>query len=56
MKRKTKVVKTKVVKGVKEKNKSKIPTNITTIKHFKAADDKDFLTYGSSSKNLYLLL
>lgn len=44
------------LKGIKEKNKSKIPTNITTIKHFKAADDKDFLTYGSSSKNLYLLL
>lgn len=44
------------LKGIKEKNKSSIPTNITTIKHFKAADDKDFLTYGSSSKNLYLLL
>ena len=44
------------LKGIKEKSKAKIPTNITTIKHFKAADDKDFLTYGSSSKNLYLLL
>ncbi|MFP4847242.1 LUD domain-containing protein [Winogradskyella sp. PE311] len=44
------------LKGIKEKSKTKIPTNITTIKHFKAADDKDFLTYGSSSKNLYLLL
>ena len=44
------------LKGIKEKSKAKIPTNITTIKHFKADDSKDFLTYGSSSKNLYLLL
>lgn len=44
------------LKGIKEKNKDKIPTNITTIKHFKTADDSDFLSYGSSSKNLYLLL
>lgn len=44
------------LKGIKEKNKSRIPTNITTIKHFKTADDKDFMSYGSSSKNLYLLL
>ncbi|NNE32114.1 MAG: LUD domain-containing protein [Winogradskyella sp.] len=44
------------LKGIKEKSKEKIPTNITTIKHFKTADDKDFLTYGSSAKNLYLLL
>lgn len=44
------------LKGIKAKSKSKIPTNITTIKHFKTADDKDFLTYGSSAKNLYLLL
>lgn len=46
---------------IKSKHKDKIPTNITTIKHFKSEDDnkeseKDFLTYGSSSKNLYLLL
>jgi hypothetical protein len=44
------------LRGIKDKNKDKIPTNITTIKHFKACDDKDFLSYGSSSKNLYLLL
>lgn len=44
------------LKGIKEKSKATIPTNITTIKHFKTADDKDFLSYGSSSKNLYLLL
>ena len=44
------------LRGIKEKNRNKIPTNITTIKHFKACDDKDFLSYVSSSKNLYLLL
>lgn len=44
------------LRGIKNKNRNKIPTNITTIKHFKACDDKDFLSYGSSSKNLYLLL
>ncbi|MBU2938465.1 lactate utilization protein [Lacinutrix sp. C3R15] len=44
------------LKGIKTKNKQKIPTNITTIKHFKSCDEKDFLSYGSSSKNLYLLL
>jgi hypothetical protein len=44
------------LKGIKAKSKSTIPTNITTIKHFKTVDDKDFLTYGSSAKNLYLLL
>lgn len=44
------------LRGIKNKNREKIPSNITTIKHFKACDDKDFLSYGSSSKNLYLLL
>jgi hypothetical protein len=44
------------LRGIKSKNRQKIPTNITTIKQFKAQDDKDFLSYGSSSKNLYLLL
>ena len=44
------------LKGIKSKSKSSIPTNITTIKHFKTAEDKDFLTYGSSAKDLYLLL
>ena len=41
---------------IKAKNKKNIPTNITTIKHFKVVDDDNFLSYGSSSKNLYLLL
>ncbi|XCF05783.1 LUD domain-containing protein [Tamlana crocina] len=44
------------LRGIKLKNKQKIPTNITTIKHFKSSDEKDFLSYGSSAKNLYLLL
>lgn len=44
------------LKGIKRKSHDKIPTNITTIKYFKAIDDKDFMSYGSSSKNLYLLL
>jgi len=44
------------LRGIKSKNRERIPTNITTIKHFKSDDDKDFLSYGSSAKNLYLLL
>ena len=44
------------LRGIKDRNREKIPTNITTIKHFKASEDNDFLSYGSSSKNLYLLL
>ncbi|MBT8244543.1 MAG: LUD domain-containing protein [Winogradskyella sp.] len=44
------------LKGIKNKNRPKIPTNITKIKHFKTIENKDFLTYGSSAKNLYLLL
>lgn len=44
------------LRGIKTKNKQKIPTNITTIKHFKSGDERDFLSYGSSAKNLYLLL
>ncbi|WP_224483544.1 LUD domain-containing protein [Robertkochia aurantiaca] len=44
------------LRGIKSKNRSVIPTNITTIKNFTMSEEKDFLTYGSSSKNLYLLL
>ncbi|OIQ18815.1 LUD domain-containing protein [Lacinutrix sp. MedPE-SW] len=44
------------LRQIKTKNKQKLPTNITTIKHFKTLEEKDFLTYGSASKNLYLLL
>ncbi|UZO80560.1 lactate utilization protein [Aquimarina sp. ERC-38] len=44
------------LKGIKEKNKESIPSNITTIKNFEPQKEKDFMSYGSSSKNLYLLL
>jgi len=42
--------------GIKAKSKKKIPSNITTIKHFKIDNDNNFLSYGSSAKNLYLIL
>ncbi len=41
---------------IKSENRKKLPSNITTIKHFETQKEKDFLSYGSSSKNLYLLL
>lgn len=46
------------LKKIKKLYVPSIPTNITTLKHFKAEkeDENDFLTYGSSTKNLYLLL
>lgn len=46
------------LKTIKKKYGHSIPANITTLKHFLANEDNsdDFLTYGSSSKNLYLLL
>ncbi|MGB3151651.1 MAG: LUD domain-containing protein [Maribacter sp.] len=46
------------LKTIKKKYGPRIPANITTLKHFKATQENsdDFLTYGSSTKNLYLLL
>lgn len=46
------------LKVIKKKYKERIPANITTLKHFQPSDENsnDFLTYGSSSKHLYLLL
>ena len=46
------------LKKIKRKYKKGIPANITTIKHFQSTEENadDFLTYGSSSKHLYLLL
>ena len=41
---------------IKKKYVKDYPTNITTIKYFKKAIDEDFTQYGSSAKNLYLLL
>ena len=52
-------LKNNISEGLSEiKSKSKnIPTNITTIKNFNVIKgDKDFLRYGTSSKNLYLIL
>ncbi|MCM4155916.1 LUD domain-containing protein [Gramella sp. AN32] len=44
------------LRGIKYKNKQQIPSNITTIKNFETQKEGDFMTYGSSTKNLYLLL
>ncbi|MEE9362836.1 MAG: LUD domain-containing protein [Cellulophaga sp.] len=45
------------LKNIKKKH-TNIPDNITTIKHFLSTPENknDFLSYGSTSKNLYLLL
>ena len=40
---------------IKSKSK-KIPSNITTIKNFQISKEKNFLSYGTSAKNLYLIL
>lgn len=42
--------------GIKTKHPNRIPSNITTIKNFEPSSEKNFMTYGSSSKRLYLLL
>lgn len=44
------------LRGIKFKNKDRIPSNITTIKNFETNKEGDFMSYGSSTKNLYLLL
>jgi len=41
---------------IKNKHVKDYPTNITTIKYFEEVKEQDFLHYGSSAKNLYLLL
>lgn len=41
---------------IKNKNRSHLPSNITTIQDFENEKEKDFMSYGSSTKNLYLLL
>ncbi|AWH86699.1 lactate utilization protein B/C [Flavobacterium album] len=41
---------------IKKKYDRDYPTNITTIKYFEKAKEEDFLQYGSSAKNMYLLL
>lgn len=44
------------LREIKKRYTSDYPTNITTIKYFEKAKEEDFLHYGSSQKNLYLLL
>ncbi|WP_108424191.1 LUD domain-containing protein [Flagellimonas amoyensis] len=46
------------LKIIKEKYRKDIPNNITTLKHFQPTPENkdDFLSYGSASKNVYLLL
>jgi hypothetical protein len=41
---------------IKNQSSGYIPTNITTIQDFETEKEKDFMSYGSSTKNLYLLL
>ncbi len=41
---------------IKKNYEKDYPTNITTIKYFEKETEEDFLHYGSSAKNLYLLL
>lgn len=41
---------------IKSRSKKFIPSNITTIQDFECEKEKDFMSYGSSTKNLYLLL
>lgn len=41
---------------IKNQSSGYIPSNITTIQDFETEKEKDFMSYGSSTKNLYLLL
>ncbi len=41
---------------IKNQSEGYIPSNITTIQDFETEKEKDFMSYGSSTKNLYLLL
>ena len=44
------------LRNIKNQSRSHIPSNITTIQDFETEKEKDFMSYGSSTKNLYLLL
>ncbi|MCW2119820.1 lactate utilization protein [Flavobacterium sp. 7A] len=48
--------KTDGLSAIKKKYEGDYPTNITAIKYFEKAKEEDFTQYGSSAKNLYLLL
>src|SRR5690606_3131022 len=42
--------------NIKIRYANEIPTNITTMQHFKESKNDDFLQYGIQAKNFYLLL
>lgn len=44
------------LRSIKKRYDKEYPSNITTIKYFEKTQEDDFLHYGSSHKNLYLLL
>ena len=44
------------MRKIKNQSKNLIPSNITTIQDFESKKENDFMSYGSSTKNLYLLL
>ena len=44
------------LRKIKNQSARNIPSNITAIKDFETEKEKDFMSYGSSTKNLYLLL
>ena len=48
----------KGLEGIRIKYSNNLPSNITSIKNFNkdGGEDLNFLTYGSSAKNLYLIL
>lgn len=48
--------KTDGLSAIKKKYITNYPSNITTIKYFRKVQEEDFTHYGSSAKNLYLLL
>ena len=48
----------KGLEGIRIKYPNNLPSNITSIKNFNCDENEklNFLTYGTSSKNLYLIL
>ncbi|MGB1445252.1 MAG: LUD domain-containing protein [Flavobacteriaceae bacterium] len=42
--------------AINQKYKNRLPTNITTLNAFDPTKENDFLSYGGSSKHLYLLI
>lgn len=44
------------LRSIKMNSQRQLPTNIISLKHFDTNQENDFMSYGSSAKNLYLLL